>query len=299
MFTEQRAIFLYSVTPVHMGAGTAFGLIDNPIQREVHTNHPLFAGSGLKGAMRHAAEQWCKGGNGLVESLFGPESKNASEFAGAVSVGDGVLVAFPIRCLKRGYAYATSAQALARAARLLQIATGTAPWPSVDDPGSKAIGASANAAIAGKLILEAFEYEITEDPNVKTAAAWLSEHALPEGAQHAFFIDKLREDLVVLPEDAFGYVVERATVVEPHVRIDDATGTADDGGLFYTENLPPESLMVTLVMCSQVRRKDETKSAADVAEQLISGFDGKLLQIGGDATTGRGQVLLRFVAREG
>ena len=35
-----------------MGAGQAVGAINNPIQREVHTSHPLIAGSGLKGAVR-------------------------------------------------------------------------------------------------------------------------------------------------------------------------------------------------------------------------------------------------------
>ncbi len=43
MFEKQAALFLYAVSPVHMGAGTATGLIDNPIQRERHTRHPTFA----------------------------------------------------------------------------------------------------------------------------------------------------------------------------------------------------------------------------------------------------------------
>ena len=47
MFQRQAAVFLYAVSPVHMGAGSAVGVIDNPIQRERHTGHPCFAGSGL------------------------------------------------------------------------------------------------------------------------------------------------------------------------------------------------------------------------------------------------------------
>jgi CRISPR-associated protein Cmr4 len=54
MFDKQVAVFLYAVSPVHMGAGQAIGVIDNPIQRERHTNHPCFAGSGIKGAVRHS-----------------------------------------------------------------------------------------------------------------------------------------------------------------------------------------------------------------------------------------------------
>jgi CRISPR-associated protein Cmr4 len=53
MFEKHAAVFLYAVSPVHMGAGQAIGVIDNPIQRERHTEHPCFAGSGIKGAVRH------------------------------------------------------------------------------------------------------------------------------------------------------------------------------------------------------------------------------------------------------
>ena len=53
MFEASQLIFYYAVSPIHMGAGSAIGAIDSPIQREVHTQHPMFAGSGLKGALRH------------------------------------------------------------------------------------------------------------------------------------------------------------------------------------------------------------------------------------------------------
>lgn len=37
MFQAQQLVFYNCLSPVHMGAGTAVGAIDNPIQREVHT----------------------------------------------------------------------------------------------------------------------------------------------------------------------------------------------------------------------------------------------------------------------
>ena len=40
MFEKTAAVFLYAVSPVHMGAGSAVGVIDNPIQRERHTGPP-------------------------------------------------------------------------------------------------------------------------------------------------------------------------------------------------------------------------------------------------------------------
>jgi CRISPR-associated protein Cmr4 len=80
------------------------------------------------------------------------------------------------------------------------------------------------------------------------------------------------------------------------VRIDEKTGTASDGGLFYTENLPPESLLVAPMLASKSRTgkaEDREIPAETVMSQIKSALDGKLLQIGGDATTGRGLIVAR------
>ncbi|MCB1659751.1 MAG: hypothetical protein KDI39_16145, partial [Pseudomonadales bacterium] len=95
--------------------------------------------------------------------------------------------------------------------------------------------------------------------------------------------------------DEFGYFVKNATSIEPHVRIVPETGVAKDGGLFYTENLPPESVMIQNVMATAERSKAGTDKAEDVLAFVLDGdlgLNGKLLQVGGDATTGRGQVLV-------
>jgi len=79
MFEEARAMFIYCVSPVHMGAGTALGVIDNPIQRERHTGHPTMAGSGLKGAFRHhLSAAWSKE---EIWRVFGPDAGDSAEHA--------------------------------------------------------------------------------------------------------------------------------------------------------------------------------------------------------------------------
>ena len=71
MFEKKAALFLYAVSPVHVGAGSSVGVIDNPIQRERHTGHPSFAGSGIKGALRHSFET-LGGSTALTNEIFGP-----------------------------------------------------------------------------------------------------------------------------------------------------------------------------------------------------------------------------------
>jgi CRISPR-associated protein Cmr4 len=321
MFEAKKALFIYCVSPVHMGAGTAIGLIDNPIQRERHTEYPMMAGSGLKGAVRH--HFWSqlpedirtdkeKRKTHLLNRLFGPET-DASDFAGAVSFGDAQLVAFPVRSLKNAFVYATSPTALARAVRTLNI-TGTnqeKDWAIPDVKPGHCRLLNQQLLSDNKLLLEAFEFIAQTPPpdnHLYPIAEWLAGNALPNGDAYAFFCDKLATDLVLLSDEDFGYFVRNATVVEPHVCIDNDTGTAKGTGLFYTENLPPESLLLAPVMASVERSTDKIRgdkarfNAKEALEMVLAGdgngfggLDGKLLQVGGDATTGRGQVICKVV----
>lgn len=313
MFSATKALFIYCVSPVHMGAGTALGLIDNPIQRERHTEYPMIAGSGLKGAVRHhfwsqLDDDSRKDKANLLNRLFGPET-NASEFAGAVSFGDAQLVAFPVRSVKKSFVYATSPTALARAMRTLDIAGANTKWTIPDVKVSHCRLLNPQLLSGNKLLLEAFEFtapEVTPDSKPDSClypiAEWLAGNALPDSNAYAFFRDKLATDLVLLSDEEFGYFARNATVVEPHVRINNETGTADDGGLFYTENLPPESLLLAPVMASVERSSKGVLNAEQVLESVLQGSEGAwkgldsaLLQIGGDATTGRGQVMIKAV----
>jgi CRISPR-associated protein Cmr4 len=187
MFEKNAALFLYAVSPVHMGAGQAVGVIDNPIQRERHTGHPCFAGSGIKGAVRHGFTA-IGGDDKLIDRLFGPESGSADLHAGAVSFGDAQLVALPVRSLRGGYVYATCPQALSRAQRLLGLVGRPAGWkvPSVAE--GHCLIANPALLSGGKLHLEAFEYEAKDSPDDLPAISTdLAQRSLPAGDAYAFF----------------------------------------------------------------------------------------------------------------
>lgn len=294
MFEKTAAVFLYAISPVHMGAGQAVDVIDNPIQREKHTNHPCFAGSGIKGAVRHSYT--ALGGQKVdIDRLLGPDSSSGDLHAGAISFGDAQMLALPVRSLKGGYVYATCPQALARAQRLLALTGSATAWPSVNVADGACLFANPALLSGDKLHLEAFEYNAKASNELAQIAADLAQRALPAGDAYQFFADKLKTDLVVLSDTDFGYFARNAMLVEPHVRINETTGTADDGGLFYTENLPPESLLIAPLMASQTRTgKPENRLNADeVFTRIQAVLHGKLLQIGGDATTGRGLVVAK------
>lgn len=310
MFQETRIAFLYCVSPVHMGTGTAVGgLIDNPIQRERHTQYPMMAGSGIKGAIRH--DYWAQNteNHKLLNRLFGPD-QSAADHAGAVSFGDGQLLAFPVRCAKAGFVYATSPLLLARLNRQLLLTGMQTEWGGAQFEVDSGYCRMRNPDLLteNKLALEAYELEaqLDADNSLGEVADWLAQNVFPIGDEYAFFREKLKTDLVLLSDDELHYFVLNSTVVEPHVRIDDVSGTADGGALFYTENLPPESLLFSVLMASQERYKrgdsaENRMDAAQIMDTLVKGGDswnalhGRMVQFGGDATTGRGQVICSIV----
>ena len=292
MFEKTAAVFLYAVSPVHMGAGQAVDAIDNPIQRERHTQHPCFAGSGIKGAVRHSYAA-LGGSEADIALLLGPDSASSQLHAGAISFGDAQMLALPVRSLKGGYVYATCPQALARAQRLLSLTGASVDWPALQVGDGACLFANPALLSGDKLHLEAFEYLAKASEALAQIAADIARRALPEGDAYQFFCNKLAHDLVLLSDTDFGYFAKNAMLVEPHVRINHETGTADEGGLFYTENLPPESLLIAPLLVSQTRsgKKEEHLQAEEVFAKIRPMLHGKLLQIGGDATTGRGLVI--------
>lgn len=302
MFQKQSAVFLYAVSPVHMGTGQAVGVIDNPVQRERHTGHPCFAGSGIKGAVRHSFAQ-LGGDPALINDLFGPEAGASALHAGAVSFGDAQLVVLPVRSLRKGFVYATCPQALARAHRLLSLVGANPEWKPLEQSVAEGncLVASADLLTNNKLHLEAYEYSGTPVEPLRAVGAALAKSAVPDKPEFAFFREKLANDLVVLSDTDFGFFCEHALLVEPHVRINDETGAADSGGLFYTENLPPESILIAPLLASQVRNpakkrgEDGWLDANTVILKICAALNGKLLQLGGDATTGRGLVVATIV----
>ena len=195
MYEAKELMFIYCVSPVHMGAGTALGAIDSPIQRERHTQHPMMAGTGIKGALRHTAwERWHvrdeeakgdagdrgKNGRARLTRLFGPDTKNAPDHAGAVAFSDAALVLFPVRSLRKSFVYATCPTALARLERLAAMA-GVDGYPKLgalperDQAMVNGADLVTKVGNAENVILEAFALTRKTHPKSLELAQWIAD----------------------------------------------------------------------------------------------------------------------------
>jgi CRISPR-associated protein Cmr4 len=299
MYKAKSMIIYYCVTPVHMGAGTGLGLVDNPIQREKHTNHPLFPGSGIKGAIK---DSWIDPDKDFEKFAFGSDSSpnDQTEGASALCFTDATLVAFPARSIKNTFIYLCSPMTLARLHRQIYFVNNKSLFKIPSPPEKNCALVSDEQAYSAiddrKVVAENFEFNAELNDNLKGVADLISK-AITDEANN-YFSNKIKQCLVMLNDADFNYFVNNCTSVEAHVQIDDETGLVKDGALFYVESLPPETLLSGIVLSSEPRTTDEEKrkkyDADEMLKKIKEELNKKTVQFGGNATTGRGLVNLYF-----
>lgn len=288
MFKKHGILFLYSETPVHWGAGSSVGPIDLPIQRERHTNYPMGQGGGIKGSLRDFVEK--NGDAANLHTIFGPDTKNADKFAGCAAFGDARLVLFPVRSLRGTFAYATSRLALER---LAEAAKQTWRLPAVsENHAAVATGSEVLLQDGKSLVLEEGLYRKASE-SVDDPAQWISENAVGVGE---YWKLRVRKNLVILSETDFQHIVTSSTIVETHTKIDDETGTVASRALFQAEYVPPDALFFVPVAAADPfdPNKNGISDAGAAIHRIKKWFDGKRMQTGADASTGRGMVHMRF-----
>ena len=295
---DANLVFLHALTGVHPGGGTALGVVDLPVQRERHTQWPMIAGSSLKGVLRDTCRQSLgdgPDGKDLLHAAFGPETGNASDFAGALAFTDARLLAFPVRSLRGVFAWTTCPAVLARFVRDAKLLAGSGSVP-LDPPkvarGEAACPEGSDLLMDGdRLLLEEFEFRRSRcDGGI---ASWLAERALADQAT----ADRLRRNLVVLDDNDFTHFARHATEVIARIGLDYETRTARGKALFYEEFIPPETLFYSVAFATASRNERLQCDAAEMLEVLRDNTP-RVLQIGADQTIGKGLCAVRIIVNE-
>jgi CRISPR-associated protein Cmr4 len=277
-------LFLHAQTSLHPGSGTALGVVDLPVQRERHTQWPTIPGSALKGILRDACRRRAGNGDDLY-AAFGPETQEADKHAGAISLTDARILAFPVRSLRGVFAWVTCPAVLERLHRDLKLNPALEqafPLKLPSAPGKDKALCPEKAQLLvddNRLVLEEFEFERTGDAG--DVPAWIA-RAVPD----EFTQKRIETHLVVLHDDDFTHFVRHATEIVARIGLDYEKKTVRQGALFYQECLPAETLFYSVVFANPSRR-DNTKDAAAILSYLHQQLP-QVLQIGGDETTGKG-----------
>lgn len=277
----------YGVSPIHAGCGAATSQVDLPIQRERHTNWPHIQASAVKGAMRSHFRDYAQEASGkkLINAIFGSDEGNDAEFdyakdgmAATLAVTDANLLAFPMRSNVAPFVWVTCPGVLARLQQNLKLSgiTGIKLPASPDLDQAWSLGNQ----LSGEVLLE--------DAIVKIVQ-FDSDFTLPAGFPSL-------ERLVLISDQMFDYCVGSCTEIQTNIKIDSKTGTADDGALRYQELLPSDALLYSVVFFSgREFEGQENLFKAEMIKKYVQEVIKGYMQIGGDATLGRGICRLSWL----
>jgi CRISPR-associated protein Cmr4 len=273
------AIFgLYAETSIHAGAGESLGVIDLPIMRENTTGWPCIFGSAVKGAMRAKATE---AQLSLIDEIFGPETTNAAEHAGAIASSDARLLLLPMRSLSGHFKWATC-PAVLEAALNCAKRFGYENFPDIPEPEShQALLNHSNDEPV--VYLEQYQF-ITEKKDLTQLILWLS-NFMPNPNKAK---SKLEKQLIIIDNDIFSDMAKSKTPVNQHNAIEYSTKTTKPGALWTEETLPPDTVLYLPIYVNQSRKAgSETNSEAmfkSITENILNNY----LQVGANETVGMG-----------
>ena len=276
---EKRLILLHALTPLHVGTGQAVANVDLPIAREKATGFPIVPASALKGVLRdYFREQpWANRAFGFAPKEGNTEEEDTEDArtgrAGAWMFTDLRILCLPVRSFFGVFAYATCPLILERLRRHAE-AFGIKGFENLSvavDGTQIALTSSSALRKDDKVYLEDLDLTVKQDSHVDAVAQAIAEKLLPESERSHF-----TARFAVVSNDVFTFLSETATEVVARVRLEDNTKTVASGGLWYEEAVPAEAIFYGFV------------GATSAEPSLASLQIDQLLQIGGDATIGRG-----------
>lgn len=289
---KRHLLTLYTRSPLHVGSGTSVDVVDLPIMRERITGFPVIPSSSLKGVLREHGRS-AKNPNGepllnedQVRLLFGEDRKlneqaGISAHAGCVQIMEAKLLAFPVRSLAGCFAWLTCPAALHRFQRDTGISV---TIPAKLAPEHAIAGADLLVPGRNEIVLEEYALDIEPGTGPQTAAE--SAGKLRTLSTDTLWINEISQRLAVVHDENFQHFVTSCTEVVSRIAIDPGTRTNSGGALFNQENVPCEALFYSVLHILPARKPGATGDAHLNLTRLLN--HAKLLQIGGDETTGLG-----------
>ncbi len=257
----------------------------------------------------------------IVHPLFGPEENG--DFAGALGFSDARILLFPVRSVKGVFAYITCPYVLRRLCKDLEMSISslntvnnevyidikeniknlTDVISDVDVNEEKCITSSDSLLHieVGKkekmVVLEEYTFKVIESKDMLLNSI-VNISGLEESESNR---------LMIVSDNDFRDFVTLSTEVITRTKIDNNTGTVKSGALFTEEYLPSEAVMYALVFASPIfgngKRKEIFRDETSIkeAENVMSLFIDimpKLVQMGGNATLGKGLICVEFPSNQ-
>ncbi len=285
MYKNNYLITFYALTPIHPGAGSSLSYVDLPVQRERHTGYPMIAGSGIKGVIRNLAQRNGKSGWTYEEinTIFG--SEETGDTASLVSFTDAKILFYPVRSVRGVFAWITCPYILTRLNKELKSFGKEINLTNLDvkelSDEKIIINNDSLLKVDNTVALEEFVFNATS----KDLSNFINtiKNYFPDEVK----TNEFEKRFAIVSDDVFTDLVNYAVEVRTRIKIDQITGTAQTGALFTIEFIPSESIFYSFLF-----EKEAMNSNNKTNGKLKTLIHDKVIQIGGDETTGSGFVKL-------
>lgn len=299
MFTKVKPFLLYGVSPVHAGSGSELGIVDLPIQRERYTGYPKIESSSLKGAIRAVVESG-QASEEKTTITFGSKldsRQDGKSVAGAIGFSDARILLFPVRSLRGVFAFITCPGVIKRFNQELETYLPEVELLPVPEENTMSTD-ELQVGSRSEIVLEEYTYPTQVDPITEELAKKLDNILFNTDSTEG----RLAKRLVVLSNDDFGDFVQHSTEVVARIKIgSEGVVDAEEGALWYEENLPAETVLYSFLFVGEPR-KENPEGLNDVKEVLKFITDDEVFppvfQLGGNHTLGQGMLRRVWFQRE-
>jgi len=268
---------LYLLSPLHTGGSSQEGNLLG-IARETHTDLPYLPASTIRGRLRADTKdpktQKFLWGN-TIQDVTGGQDSNLTQ--GAIWVGDGLLLWFPVASLSHGVVWVTSPILVKR---WLRFSGKSLPLPTV--------GQFSGGNTKSLFLKDAIFQKDTSDLSLWDQSDW--SQYIPEGSSETEIIS----NVLVLSDEDCRILIDMSLWRQVRVNLDDKKN-AD--AFRFEEAIPPETVMYFPWGVNAALLDSNKDKACQEFQKLMSDGGNKadsgvnlIKQIGGQESLGRGLV---------
>jgi CRISPR-associated protein Cmr4 len=232
-----------------------------------------------------------------------------TQFAGCIAFTDARLLLFPVKSMKGVFAWITCPRVLRQWEKDMKLTERNESFSILYIPKNISDGDvyltnkdSSTKIGTSSVILEEYAFTIKTEKDAypkigeKSLGDWLSEN-LFAGENLPYWEEKIKKDILILSDNDFKDFVNLSTEVITRTKINNETGTVQDGALFTEEFLPSESILYTLVLtAAEFKKSGDGLTEQQVKDCFIEAIEAEsVIQVGGNATLGKGIIRTKFL----
>ncbi len=294
---QAKMYWIHALSSLHVGSGRGVGFIDLPIIRERVTNWPFVPGSSIKGVLSDhygASKIEDRQKTPNLRAAFGiADNDGSTANSGSLVFSDARIVCFPVRSFFGTFAWTVSPLLLSRLNRDLKYIglkdQDTLPDKIKIENGSVIVVNDSVLVEQNKAYLEDLDFTVRDCDNADKWADNLAEWIFPSDE---VWQAEFKKRFAILPDDVFNFLLETGTEVNARIRIEPDKKLAVKHALWYEEALPAETILSGIVWGDRVFEGSQKVSMNKLMQDYCA--EEVPLQLGGNATTGKGPVRCIF-----